>query len=404
MRTAALFLAAALPLAAQDAALNALLARVRAHMVATLAKQPNYTCLETIERSSRGARDKDFHIDDVVKLEVALVNGSEMFAWPGSKQFEDTDIRHFVPTGMFGNGDFGLYANTVFAAPFNQFEFQGQEKLASPNQEQIITMRYGFHVPAGDGMRIQARDKSAQTSFHGSFYAEAGTLDVLRLEVQADELPKSLDLREVTDTMEYARIKIGNGDFLLPSASEVVMVGLRGDANRNKIQFSACHEFAGESKLKFGDDDAGAAPPVESAAVVTPEIRLPRGAELTLQLTEVIDTGKAAVGDVVHAALHSDLKVRGQVLLPKGTKVTGRIVRLERAPDFTVLGLIFDEAESEKAHAALDLTFEMAEGADVVGRLVRWGIRSPARPKEGLVPLRPGPLRLGRDILLVWRT
>ena len=76
-------------------------------MVEMLARQPNYTCLESVERSVRGGKDREYRTVDTVRLEVALVDNKEMFAWPGSKEFEDTDIRTFVPTGMFGNGDFG---------------------------------------------------------------------------------------------------------------------------------------------------------------------------------------------------------------------------------------------------------------------------------------------------------
>ena len=77
---------------------------------------------------------------------------------------------------------------------------------------------------------------------------------------------------------------------------------------------------------------------------------------------------------------------------------------MEHYATFTALGLMFQEAESEKVHAALDLTFDMASGADLLGRGVSWGTRSPLRPHEGVVPLRPGRVRLGRGILLFWRT
>lgn len=302
----------------------------------------------------------------------------------------------FVPTGMFGNGEFGLFTKTVFAGRSTKFEYRGPAKLG-----QISTQRFDFRVPMESGMRISVQDKMTQASYHGSFYAEPGTLDVLRLEVVADPLPKSLDLRDVTDSMDYARAHIGGSDFLLPSGSEAVMSSLRGDASRNRIGFSACHEFTGESKLKFGDDDAAAGP---NAPAVKTEIQLPKNAEIEMQLLDDIDTGIAAVGDIVHAKVTSDVKAKKQVLLPKGTVATGRIVRLERFERFTVLGLMFEEAESEKAHAYLDLTFDSASGADQLGRGVPWGTRSPVRPHEGLVPLRPGRLRTGRGIIFVWRT
>jgi hypothetical protein len=317
-----------------------------------------------------------------------------MFAWPGSKQFEDTDLRHFVPTGMFGTGDFGLYAKTVFGGRSTQFEYKGEVKLG----ERTVT-RFDFRVPAASGMRVRQPDVAATVGYHGSFYAEVGTQDVVRLEVEADDLPPKLDLRQVSDTMEFKRTRIGGSDFLLPSVSEVVMMGLRGDASRNVVRFSACHEFAGESTLKFGDDDDVAAAPAAKQ-----ELKLPKNAEISLLLTGEIDTNKAVVGDPVKATLASDLKEKGKVILPKGVAISGHIVRLERYQDFTVLGLMFEEAESETVHAKLELTLDRAMGADVLPSS-RWGINpnSPPRPHEGLVPLRPGHLHVSRGFMMIWR-
>jgi hypothetical protein len=371
-----------------------LLARVRAHMVETLAQQPNYTCLETVERSNREAKQKQFRLLDTIRLEVALVSGREMFAWPGSKQFEDTDMRDFVPTGMFGNGDFGLYANSVLGGRVTDFEYKGEAKVG-----ERVTTRFDFRVPAALGMRIRVPDLTATVGYHGSFYAEPGTRDVLRLEVEADALPAKLDLRQVSDTMEYKRTRIGGGDFLLPSVSEVVMVDLRGDASRNVVRFSTCHEYAGESTLKFGDEEE-AAP--ANAAVVKQELTLPRNTEMALRLVGEIDTDKAAVGDRVKAELVSDVKEKGRVILQKGVEVSGRIVRLEHYQDFTVLGLMFEEAESGTAHVNLDLTMDRAAGSDLLTSR-RWETSSPPRPHEGLVPLRPGRLHLGRGIVMFWR-
>ncbi len=388
---------AALQAAAQDASAS-LLQRVRAHMVETLARQPNYTCLETVERSNRAGKEKQFRLLDTVRLEVALVDRTEMFAWPGSKQFEDTDVRAFVPTGMFGNGEFGLYANAVFGGRSTEFEYKGEAKLDGQ-----LTARFYFRVPLASGMRIRLMDSTATVGYHGSLYVETGTLDALRLEVEADPLPEKLDLRQVSDTMEYKRTRIGGGDFLLPSVSEVIMVNLRGDASRNVVRFSACHEFAGESTLRF-DTDAGDAASPASAAPAKQELSLPRNAEVAVQLVGEIDTDNAAVGDPVKAALASDVKEKGKVILRKGVEVSGRVLRLEHYDSCTMLGVMFEEAESETVHVKLDLTLDRAMGADTLEPRQPCGLSSPPRPHEGLVALRPGHLHLSRGVVMFWRS
>src|SRR5438046_10492248 len=84
------------------------LPRIRAQMAELLRGQPNYTCTETIERTRQAPASRS-KVEDTLRLEVALVDGKEMFAWPGSKQFEDRDLGELVSTGMFGNGNFAIY-------------------------------------------------------------------------------------------------------------------------------------------------------------------------------------------------------------------------------------------------------------------------------------------------------
>ena len=399
MRFAAMALIAVAPLSAQDGS-DQQLERVRAHMTQTLGQQPNYTCLETVERAAHGPREQSFRAQDTVKLEVALVDHTEMFAWPGSKQFDSTDIRKFVPTGMAGSGEFALYAREVFSGMGASFSYIGES-----NFERKPVVRYDFRVPAQEGMRIRTGDVTATVGYHGWFFADPASLDVLQLSVIADRLPRSLALREVTDSMDNARVRIGSEDFLLPAATEATMTGVSGDASRNRIRFAACREFTGKSVLKFGDDAQDtSSPAAPDGQAPKQEIQLPKNLTITLGLLGEIDTEKSVVGDPVRAVLDGDVKDKGQVLLPKGTVVTGRLVRLEHHPNFTVLGFVFDDADSDTAHAALNLSFERSSGQLLVFQGARFEIDSPVRPNEGLVPVRPGHMRIGRGIVLFWRT
>ena len=56
------------------------LGRIRARMAETLARQPDYTCIQQIERSNRRAPRHKYELRDMLRLEVALVDGKEMFA------------------------------------------------------------------------------------------------------------------------------------------------------------------------------------------------------------------------------------------------------------------------------------------------------------------------------------
>ncbi|MBV9399574.1 MAG: hypothetical protein JO062_16445 [Bryobacterales bacterium] len=376
---------------------DSVLAQIKNHMVETLARQPNYTCLETVERSRRDGSTRKFRLQDTLRIEVALVDGKEMFAWPGSKQFEDRDFRELIPTGTFGTGDFALHARSVFGGNSPVYQPQGEQKL-----DGRPAVQYDFRVARQrSGYQIRTRDAEAVIGYHGSFYVDPQSFDLMRLEVVGDDLPSQLKLKAIWDRMDYAHLRIGDGDFLLPDSSEIVVIDLNGEESRNRVRFSACHQYAGRSTLSFEDPDPAAGTP---APVSKAELELPANLDLMLSLVDEIDTDKAAIGDPVRAQLTGDLKWKGHLLAPKGATASGRISRVERHPNFTLLGVIFSELESATFHARLDLSFDRVAGVDTLKPGRDWLMNTPPLDHEGLVPLKAGRVRVLRGTLMVWRT
>jgi hypothetical protein len=281
--SAVVVLAASIPLAAQDGSQNSLSECVP-HMTAVLKQQPNFTCLDTVERTIRGVREDLFRVRDTVRLEVALVNRKEMFAWPGSKEFDDASLRTFVPTGMFGNGYFAMYADAVIRGRRTELEFRGESQL-----DQRPVQRYDFRVPVESGTELHAMDATATVGHRGTLYADAATLDVLKLEVAAENIPVGLGLREATGTVEFARARIGESEILLPKAGESVMVTWMGDTTRNRMRFSDCREYTGKSIVAFGDTPREAA---EAARAAKQEIQLPRGLSVVVRLVDETSTDR----------------------------------------------------------------------------------------------------------------
>lgn len=377
-----------------------LLSRVRQHMVANLSRQPNYTCVETVERSRRSGAARKFQLQDTLRLEVALVDGKEMFGWPGARKFEDTDLRNMVHQGAFGNGNFALHARAIFRGVAATFEYRGEAALDSRP-----SVRFDFRVARFmSGYQITIGAKSAIVGFHGSFWADPKSLDLQQLEVIADDIPRELGLDSASDRMQYARTQIGDAEFLLPLASELIMIDLEGQESRNRVRFASCRQFSGESVLTFADapsetpDGPTAVRPMSVEAV-----ELPRDLSVPLTLLDEIDTASAAVGDPLRANLRSDLKHKGRLLFPKGAVATGRITRLERHEAFTVLGIEFSELASPGLEARLLATLEQVVGAQFTAPPGRNPLPAPA-PGEGIIPLRTGHTRVPRGTLMLWRT
>ena len=364
-----------------------LLVRVRAKMSEILLRQPNYTCTETIERTRQPAGNHST-IEDTLRLEVALVDGKEMFAWPGSRQFEDQDLRELVSTGMFGNGNFAIFARILFLTDIASFEERREAVLAGRP-----AVRYDFQVSrSGSGYRLRVDNREAVVGFHGTFYLDPATLDVRRVEVIADEIPTELNVSRAETTVDYSRVRIGEEEFLLPAASELTMASAQA-VSRNWVRFASCRRFTGESTLSFDDPvvDNLLAAPVAAAA----ELAIPAGLAVQLEMP-AIDLMRAAVGDPIQAVLRADLRNRHQLLAPKNAVARGRIVQLDRQRSEFVLRIEFQSLDWPGGHARLKASFD--DAALVTRSLIR-------RSEPGgvmIISRKAGPRLSG--ILMFWRT
>jgi len=325
-----------------------LLPSIREKMADVLLRQPNYTCTETIERTGQTPGGRSI-VQDTLRLEVALVEGKEMFAWPGSKQFEDHDLRDVVTTGMFGNGNFAIYARILFLSNVALIEDRGETQWNGRPAR-----RFDFRVSRSTGgYRLRVDKREALVGFHGSFFADPVTLDVRRVEVVAEDIPADLGVTASETTVDYSRLRIGDEEFLLPIES-TVMMAMPDEVSRNSIRFAECRRFTGESTLSFTDPDLTEAPaPVEHVSEVT----IPGGLTLQLQMQD-LDLMRAVVGDTIRATLRVDLRNQRKLLAPKGSVASGRIVRLERYPNSFALRIDFQDLNWSGGHAGLKLVFD----------------------------------------------
>ena len=84
---------------------------------------------------------------------------------------------------------------------------------------------------------------------------------------------------------------------------------------------------------------------------------IPAGLTLELEMPD-LDLVQGAVGDPIHAILRADLKNRRQLLAPKGSVASGRIVLLDRYPGDFALRIEFQDLDWPGGHARLKLSFD----------------------------------------------
>ncbi len=325
---------------------SGLVGRIIARMRSNLQRLPNYTCTETIERTRRAPDGKPV-LQDTLRLEVALIDGEEIFAWPDSTEFLDTNLTNLVGGGTYGNGAFGLYTKIVFLNQ-NRPELRprGRVNLNDLDRGDGL-IQYDFTVPRSKNeFRINEGPLSAIVGFEGSIYVDPETLDLRRMVVNLTEIPPQFALNKASDQVNYDRVPFGEEQFLLPVSNRLTTENPR-EKSQNRVRFEKCHRFEGQSTISFGDP----ALPEDTKQEVIQEVTIPDKTSVHIMMDPLHKPNNVAVGDLITGQVSDSVQVDGRELIPKGAKVTGRVLRMDRNPNFYVLGLRVTDIDWKGKHA-----------------------------------------------------
>jgi hypothetical protein len=297
-----------------------LLGRVVIAVRDNLARLPNYTCAMTIDRYQQLARSSKSELLDKVRLEVATVGNRELYAWPGSKHFEDRPIHDLVPTGSISTGEFSLFPQTIFLAGVARFQYVGLESLNGRKVHHFI-----YSVPRSRSKyTIRFPTVQDDVGFAGSSWHDAETLDLVRLEVDIREIPKKLPLSAGRLVIDYARVHVGDGSFLLPQSVDNSFT-MEDVEDRNHTTYSGCHEYQSESTISF---DSFPAEMTEQPTQEAAPIVMPLGITVESKLETQLDSASLATGDPFEAIITKAIRHKGKLIVPKGAKIHGHISRV----------------------------------------------------------------------------
>jgi hypothetical protein len=306
------------------------LAKIKAKVAENLSRLPNFTCTETIQRSLWLKSTATPEMVDTVRLEVAFVQGKELYGWPGATRIDEPDIGKLAG-GSVGNGYFALFLNNIFLVSSTTFQYVGRTKLEGKE-----AIRYDYRVPQMAGAyRLRSVRGAAMVGYHGSFWIAEGTVDPVRINVIADDVPTELGFNAARGLLDYGPTTIGSRTSVLPQAAEIVFTDTEGTEHRSRLSFRACHEFVGESVVKFN------VPAPEST------VALPDDFTVDADLVTPIDSTTAAGGDSIQVSLRNPIKMNDGIVAPKGATLSGRIARITKngasyALDFTFTLLVFE--------------------------------------------------------------
>jgi len=227
----------------------ALIDRAREWALSFTAGLPNYVCQQFTTRYLKLPGQSGWQAKDVVSANVVYENGKEDYrniAINGkaqSKRMED------LP-GSWSTGEFGTTLRSLFH-PGRRAAFRYVKQTQITGMTASV-FDYSVKREYSD-WRIQLGGQSVIPAYSGRVWIDQKTARVIRIEMQADEIPVDFPLDKVESSNDYGLVRLATADqFMLPLHAETLSCE-RGSTfcSRNAIEFRNYRKFSGEASITF---------------------------------------------------------------------------------------------------------------------------------------------------------
>jgi len=298
-------------------------------------------------RQTSVARDLVLWSTDRLRLDVKVSQGNEIGVWAGAREFGSASVFDLIGGGPYGTGMLRTLIGDIF-------ENRGAAYRYSPEND-----GYSFQVPlAASHYHVRTYSGWMTTAFSGEFWVDAKAVELRRLKVRVSDLPPQTGACEVVTTVDYAKTRVGNGEFLRPRKSVIHGVLRDESETESRAVYTGCRQYLRESTIRFDDGEAGR--PAQPAN--GPAARVPPNIPFEVALLSAIDTNRAAAGDAITAKLRKLLRMRHQILAPAGALVRGRIIQMRHWTHWPAHYVIAIRLESLKLNGAVAPLYAMPTG------------------------------------------
>jgi hypothetical protein len=237
-------------------------------------KLPDFICQETTQHFVGNSKQQKWKPTDVVSAEVTFERGRETYS-NFVVNGRPLNIPAYARSGpalsqyLISHGQRGVWDLTQFGTNLMMIFREASEATFEPRGKTTVagkpSIKFDFdvriiHSPfqffwsksysSPDGSS-HGEDQVAPYGVQGSIWIEASTGDLLRIELNATDLPRNFSISSSRSATDYGLVSIGEaGQFLLPIASERVDCGKdEGRCYRDTLEFHGCRKFGSESHI-----------------------------------------------------------------------------------------------------------------------------------------------------------
>ncbi len=158
------------------------------------------------------------------------------------------DLSHEQVGGAGSAGDFGSMLRLTLARKADAvIEF---DHWATLRGKRCYVFSYRITSGNSDYSILWEKDMRIIVGYHGLLYVDKETHQVLRIVLEADNIPPSFPVQEARETLDYDYVDISGHPNMLPLKA---VVRMRHDKylTKNEIEFRLYRKFSADAEIKF---------------------------------------------------------------------------------------------------------------------------------------------------------
>lgn len=211
---------------------------------------PNFICIQDTQQFEAGRKPTHWRKGDTLRFRLVFNDGAEV------RRIELVNNQPPAPgrrwrAPLTTEGEFGTLLGSVFGANSSTaFSWRGWDIVRGHRVAIFDFAVDGEHST----LKLTLSDLAqAVVPYHGSVYADPQTGEVWKISDSVTEIPRAVQTKSISTTIEYSEVPIGEGQYLLPVGASVLLD--TGSNNiRNEMSFSAYRKFEADSTITYTSD------------------------------------------------------------------------------------------------------------------------------------------------------
>jgi hypothetical protein len=213
---------------------------------------PDFICTQVVRRYIDPRGLEYFQLMDTLTVRLSYFEQKEDYKLilvnntPATQSYQQLG-------GATSSGEFGSMLKAVFERN-TQARFQWDHWATLRKRRALV---FAYHVAQMNSQwHIDfERKQDIITAYNGLVYVDRDTHQVLRLTLDAVDIPPAFPVQQAKTVLDYDYVDLSGHPFLLPLKAEIRMRAER-QLTRNDVEFRLYRKFSAETEIKFDTPDA----------------------------------------------------------------------------------------------------------------------------------------------------